>query len=101
MSALFVIHAPQLNVSKHVNTGLLTTVTGPWNRQIVAGHSLKAESSVFTLEPLPFALENRSVVDSKAYSVTFKALISIIFQVENSTTLLLYIVSSTRSNSIA
>ena len=47
------------------------------------------------------ALENRCVVDSRVCSVTFKTLTSFIFQTEYSIALLLYILSSTRSNSIA
>ena len=47
------------------------------------------------------ALENRCVVDSRVCSVTFKTLTSIIFQTEYSVAFLLYMLSSTRSNSIA
>ena len=47
------------------------------------------------------ALENRSLVDSRVYSVTFKTLTSIIFQTEYSIALLHYILSSTRPNLIA
>ena len=44
--------------------------------------------------------ENGSVIDSEAYSVTFKTLISIIFQAKYSAAFLLVILSSKRSNSI-
>lgn len=44
--------------------------------------------------------ENGSVVDSEAYSVAFKTLISIIFQAKYSAAFLLVILSSKRSNSI-
>ena len=52
------------------------------------------------MAPIRIALENLSVVDSKAYFVAFETLISIIFEMEYSLACLIFIWFSRRSNMI-
>ena len=75
--------------------------TVPLNLHNVSRPRLKSDSLVFAFTALiRIALENCSVVDSKAYFVAFKTVMSIIFRADYSIAYFIFILCSRRSKMV-